>query len=127
EIDVAFRRARPHARVVIQTSTNASLLAMLKAGEIDFALGRMSDPQMMMGLSFELLYMEPLALAVRPRHPLAAESAPSLSDVIACPLIVSTRGTIPRHNTESFLRSKGLKLPAGCVETISVSVARLLA
>jgi DNA-binding transcriptional LysR family regulator len=122
----AFRRVRPHARVVIQTSTNASLLAMLKAGEIDFAVGRMSDPQMMTGLSFELLYMEPLVLAVRPGHPLAARAAPSLNDVVACPLIVSTRGTVPRHHAESYLQSRGLKLPADCIETISISVARLL-
>lgn len=122
----AFRNVRPHTRVVIQTATNAALLAMLKAGEIDFALARMSDPQMMQGLTFELLHMESLLLAVRPDYPLANELAVSLGEVVAYPLIVSTKGTTPRYNTESYLQSYGLKLPPNCIETISVSVARLI-
>jgi LysR family transcriptional regulator, pca operon transcriptional activator len=122
-----FRRIHPHAGITIQTSTNAMLLAMLKSGELDLVLGRMSDPQLLAGLSFELLYMEPLLMAVRPGHPLAASHAPSLTEVTGCPLIVSTRGTVPRHNAESYLQSRGLRLPAGCIETLSVPVARLLA
>jgi LysR family pca operon transcriptional activator len=122
-----FRRKRPDAKVVIQTTANAPLLEMLKAGEVDFVLGRMADPQMLVGLSFELLYVEPLAIVVRADHPLAAARAVSLNDVVGHPLIVSAKGTIPRHNTESFFQSRGLKLPANCIETLSVSVARLIA
>jgi LysR family pca operon transcriptional activator len=121
-----FRRARPHTRVVIQTGANAPLLDMLKAGEVDFVLGRMVDPQMMVGLSFELLYVEPLILAVRSGHPLDAAGAVSLNDVVAFPLIVSTKGTITRHNTETYLQSRGFRLPANCIETLSVSVSRLI-
>lgn len=121
---VGFRRRHPHARVVVQTAANAALLQMLKAGEVDFALARMADPEMMIGLSFELLYMEPLALTVRPGHLLAAMGTVSLNEVIAYPIIVSTKGTIPRHNTESYFQSRGLKIPSNCIETLSVSLAR---
>ena len=119
-----FRRRHPHARVVVQTATNPGLLQMLKAGEVDFALARMADPEMTVGLSFEMLYVEPLVLAVRPGHPLAAAGAVSLSEVIAYPVVVSAKGTIPRHNTESYFQSRGLKLPSNCTETLSVSLAR---
>lgn len=119
-----FRRHHPDAQVAIQTAANAPLLHMLKAGEVDFVLGRMADPQMMVGLSFELLYVEPLVLAVRAGHPLARESSVSLGAVAAFPLVLSPKGTIPRHNTESFLRAHGLAVPANCTETLSVSVAR---
>ncbi len=119
-----FRRQHPHTRAVVQTATNTVLLQMLKAGEIDFALARMADPEMMAGLSFELLYVEPLALIVRPGHPLVATGKVSLSEVIAYPIVVSTRGTIPRHNTESYFQSRGLKIPSNCIETLSVSLAR---
>lgn len=119
-----FRRGHPHARVVAQTATNAVLLQMLKAGEIDFALARMADPEMMAGLSFELLYVEPLALAVRPGHPLAAMGTVSLNEAIAYPIVVSPKGTTPRHNTESYFQSRGLRLPSNCTETLSVSLAR---
>jgi LysR family pca operon transcriptional activator len=122
-----FRRARPHAKVVIQTAANAPLLAMLKAGEVDFVVGRMVDPEMMVGISFELLYVEPLILAVRAGHPLSGTAAVRLNDVVGYPLIVSTKGTITRHNTESYLQSRGFRLPANCIETLSVSVSRLIA
>jgi DNA-binding transcriptional LysR family regulator len=120
----ALRRAHPHVRLAIHTAANAALLQMLKGGEVDLVLGRMAEPQMMLGLAFELLYAEPLALAVRPGHPLAALASPSLKRVVSCPAVVSTPGTVPRHNTESLLRAHGLKLPVDCTETLSVSVAR---
>jgi DNA-binding transcriptional LysR family regulator len=120
----AFRSRFPEAKVAVQTAANAALLQMLKAGEIDFALARMADPQMMPGLTFELLYVEPLVLAVRPAHPLAAANAASLADILAYPLVVSPKGTIPRHNTESLLQSHGLKMPSNCMETLTVSLAR---
>lgn len=120
----AFRRSHPQARVTIRTAANASLLDMLKGGEVDFVLGRMADPQMMVGLSFELLYVEPLALLVRAAHPLAAATGVSLADVVACPLVVALPGTVPRHHTESLLQAHGLELRSHCTETLSVSIAR---
>lgn len=122
-----YRRSHPDARVVIQTAANASLLQMLKAGEVDCVLGRMADPEMMVGLAFELLYVEPLTLVVRCGHPLAGRASPSLGEVTAFPFIVPPKGTIPRHNTESFLQSHGMSLPRNCTETLSVSVARVIA
>lgn len=122
-----LRSSSPEARVDIQVAANAPLLAKLQAGEVDFILGRMADPQMMVGVSFELLYMEPLVVVARAGHPLAERDSISLNELIHYPLIVSTKGTVPRHNTESHLLSRGLKLPPNCVETLSVSVARLIA
>jgi LysR family pca operon transcriptional activator len=119
-----FQRRYPQAKVVVQTATNTTLLQMLKTGEVDFALARMSDPEMMVGLSFELLYVETLVLAVRPGHPLAGADNAALNEVISYPLIVSAKGTTPRHNTESYFQSNGVKLPANCIETLSVSLAR---
>jgi LysR family transcriptional regulator, pca operon transcriptional activator len=46
-----FRAAHPAARVLIQTAANAPLLHALKTNEVDVVLGRMADPQMMLGLS----------------------------------------------------------------------------
>lgn len=122
-----FRDAWPQARVDVQIGANAPLLDKLRSGEVDFVLGRMADPATVAGLTFELLYVEPLVVAARPGHPLVAEGEPGLHRIVEYPLIVSTRGTVPRHNTESFLRSRGLSLPVNCLETLSVSVARLLA
>jgi DNA-binding transcriptional LysR family regulator len=47
--------------------------------------------------------------------------------VLAYPLVIATPGTVPRHHTEALFQTHGLRLPAGVTETLSVSVARLLA
>lgn len=124
---IRMRAVRPHAGVRVRTGTNALLLAALKAGELDFVLGRMADPSAMQGLSFEFLYAEPLVMAVRPRHPLLAQSAVSLPAVLAYPLIVAPQGTVPRLNTDAYFDAHALRVPPECIETLSVSVARLVA
>jgi pca operon transcription factor PcaQ len=120
---------RPHAGVRLRTGTNVELLAALKAGELDFIVGRMAEPDAMQGLSFELLYAEPLALVVRPGHPLLAQpgASASLQAVLDYPLVIAMSGTVPRHHTDALFQTHGLRLPPGVTETLSVSVARLLA
>lgn len=121
-----FRLTRPDSRVRLLTAPNSTLLQWLTSGVVDVVLGRMSDPSSMAGLTFEWLYVEPLALVVRPEHPLAGIVEPSIDRILACPLVVATPNTVPRHNVESFLKSKGAMLPDHIFETISVSVARLV-
>jgi len=122
-----FQRRQPEVQVQVKSEANARLLEELRAGELDLVAGRMADPQLMVGLSFELLHVEPLVLAVRPDHPLAGRPAPTMQAVLGYPLVVYSEGTIPRHNTESLLSGFGLKLPPHRTETLVVSVARLLA
>ncbi len=123
---LAFRRTHPDSRVVLQTATNAALLELLRAGTVDLVIGRMSDPAPTAGLTFELLYIEPLVLAVRPQHPLAGIKRVALDRVLGHPLVVCAGGTAPRQNTESFLVTHGLRLPSNCLETLSLPVARLV-
>ena len=121
----ALRERLPQVQVLVQTGANALLLDALRAGELDLVAGRMSDPQLMAGLTFELLYTEPLALVARAGHPLAG-TAPSVQEVLHYPLVIYSEGTIPRHHTESFLSGLGLRLPAHGTQTLDLSVARAL-
>ncbi len=118
-----LRDSRPSVQIVVKSAANPTLLDELRAGELDLVVGRMSDPRLMGGLSFELLYTEPLVFAVRAGHPLALKAA-SVQAVLAYPLVVYGEGTIPRHNTESFLSARGLALPANALQTLDVAVAR---
>ena len=123
----AFLQAQPQVQVSLATGANARLLADLRGGALDLVLGRMSDPQHMTGLSFELLQSDPLVLVTRPGHPLLALPALSIHAVLEFPLVVYSEGTIPRHTTESFLSAWALKLPATRrLDTLDVAVARLL-
>jgi LysR family pca operon transcriptional activator len=120
-----LREGWPQAQVVVKSAANAALLDELRAGELDLVVGRMSDPRLMGGLSFELLHTEPLVFAVRAGHPLAQKAAP-VQAVMTYPLVVYGEGTIPRHNTESFLSARGLGLPANALQTLDVALAGAL-
>lgn len=129
-LPVALARLRegwPAVQILVKSAANAVLLDELRAGELDLVVGRMSDPRLMGGLSFELLHTEPLVFAVRAGHPLAEDpKAASVLEVLGYPLVVYGEGTIPRHNTESFLSARGLALPRNALQTLDVAVARAL-
>jgi DNA-binding transcriptional LysR family regulator len=123
---LTLRERMPALQVEVRTGVNAVLFDALRAGELDLVCGRMSDPQRMAGLSFELLCAEPLAMVVRPGHPLAGAASTSVQDAMAHPLVVYSEGTIPRHHTESLLSGLGLRLPATHTQTLDLAVARAL-
>ncbi|MDM0120753.1 LysR substrate-binding domain-containing protein [Variovorax arabinosiphilus] len=123
---LTLRERMPALQVEVRTGVNAVLFDALRAGELDLVCGRMSDPQRMAGLSFELLCAEPLAMVVRPGHPLVGAASTSVQDAMAHPLVVYSEGTIPRHHTESLLSGLGLRLPATHTQTLDLAVARAL-
>lgn len=120
-----FHQQQKSTSLQVATMNNTMLLAGLKSGEIDLGIGRMSDPELMGGLNYELLFLETLKLVVRPGHPLLQETI-TLSRVMEWPVVVSPKGTVPRQNAEALLQSQGCKMPAGCIETLSASLSRQL-
>jgi DNA-binding transcriptional LysR family regulator len=111
----------------VRTASNPELLAALKSGDVDFAIGRMAEPATMQGVSFELLYAESLVIVTRPRHPLALTGrSVSLAALLDYPLVIPGSGTAPRHDAEGFFEAHGIALPPGCTETQSVSLGRAL-
>ena len=73
-----------HATLQVATMNNTMLLAGLKSGELDLGIGRMSDPELMSGLNYELLFPESLKLVVRPNHPpVAGHRDPEPCDGVA--------------------------------------------
>ncbi|EKT1762827.1 LysR family transcriptional regulator [Salmonella enterica] len=120
-----FHQQQKSTSLQVATMNNPMLLAGLKSGEIDLGIGRMSDPELMGGLNYELLFLESLKLVVRPGHPLLQETI-TLSRVMEWPVVVSPKGTVPRQNAEALLQSQGCKMPAGCIETLSASLSRQL-
>ncbi|EAB9905763.1 LysR family transcriptional regulator [Salmonella enterica subsp. enterica serovar Javiana] len=120
-----FHQQQKSTSLQVATMNNTMLLAGLKSGEIDLGIGRISDPELMGGLNYELLFLESLKLVVRPGHPLLQETI-TLSRVMEWPVVVSPKGTVPRQNAEALLQSQGCKMPAGCIETLSASLSRQL-
>lgn len=120
-----FHKQQRNITLQVATMNNTMLLAGLKSGELDLGIGRMSDPELMSGLNYELLFLESLKLVVRPRHPILNDTV-TLSRVMEWPVVVSPKGTVPRQNAETLLQTQGCKLPSGCIETLSASLSRQL-
>ncbi|RAU37806.1 LysR substrate-binding domain-containing protein [Enterobacter sp. ECC-175] len=120
-----FHKQQKETTLQVATMNNTMLLAGLKSGELDLGIGRMSDPELMTGLSYELLFLESLKLVVRPNHPLLHDTV-TLSRVMEWPVVVSPKGTVPRDNAEALLQLQGCTLPSGCIETLSASLSRQL-
>lgn len=120
-----FHKQQRNITLQVATMNNTMLLAGLKSGELDLGMGRMSDPELMSGLNYELLFLESLKLVVRPRHPILNDTV-TLSRVMEWPVVVSPKGTVPRQTAETLLQAQGCKLPSGCIETLSASLSRQL-
>jgi LysR family pca operon transcriptional activator len=116
----------PHVIVRLATAANAELLERLKSGAIAFAVGRLADPERMVGLSFEQLYSEPLLAVVRAGHPLV-EHADLHAALDRFTIVLPPYGTLIRQAADNLLKAWGVPPLSSFVEMLSVSVARLLA
>jgi LysR family pca operon transcriptional activator len=121
-----FGKQWPHVVVRMVTASNMDLLARLKAGSIEFAVGRLADPERMVGLSFEQLYREPLSAVVRAGHPMATGAAPPAALLERFTVVLPPFGTLIRQSAESLLTAWGAPPLSSFVEMLSVSVGRAL-
>ena len=128
----AFAAQSPATGVQVGIGRNAQLIEQLRAREIDAVIGRLADPELMAGLSFEPLYAEPVVIALRPGHALAPRSraAPKAAPVLAAigrqPLVLPFAGTLIRQVADAFLARHGVTPQAGVIETLDTSLARAL-
>ncbi|HMC15934.1 MAG TPA: LysR family transcriptional regulator, partial [Albitalea sp.] len=95
QVLAAFATQRPMAGVRVHSGRNKQLLEMLRSRELDAVIGRLSDPDVMIGLSFEHLYAEPLTVVVRAAHPLARKPGHAATAALAaCLLVLPLAGTL---------------------------------
>lgn len=65
-----FRAQMPDTILRILESPHDALTDQLRADTLDIVVGRMGNPQSMVGLSFTQLYSEDVVIVVAPNHPL---------------------------------------------------------
>jgi LysR family pca operon transcriptional activator len=123
----AVMAAHAGLQLQVHTGRNVQLLAQLRAGELDAVVGRLADPEAMAGLSFELLWAEPLAVAVRTGHALLRKRGAAVHAWSPWPLVLPLPGTLIRHAADGLLARLGVEPQAGVVETLSVSLGAALA
>jgi len=112
----------------IATGRNAQLIEQLRGREVDAVIGRLADPELMQGLSFEHLYAEPVVIAVRPRHPLLRTKARRGARLAIghYPCVLPPSGTQIRQVADGFLARHGIAADGGRIETLDTAFARAI-
>lgn len=112
-------------RISVQNGPAVYLLGLLRSGELDLVIGRLSDSPHLAGLQFEHLYGDALEFVVCPGHPLLSCPPDMLPGRLAdFPMVLPLPGTIIRQHADSLLLQTGARLPARCLETLSNTLAR---
>ena len=119
-----FARDVPQARVRVRTGSNAYLVGLVRQGDLDVVVGRLTEPADMHGLSFEYLYTEPVVFTVRPGHPLLARSRITLPMLAGYRMVLPDAGTRVRAAADQYLIAAGLGVPPDTIETIDFSFGR---
>ena len=102
------------------------LLAKLREGSIEFALGRLPPPEDMTGLSFEQLLVDRYIFVVRAGHPLLHAKRLDLRALLPYPLLMPSRDTVTWSEIQRFFVAQGAALSPTRVETISLGLSRSL-
>lgn len=121
---------RQHCRVEagvntrIITGPNGYLLSLLRTGDVDLVIGRMAEPEAMLGLHFEHLYSERVVLAVRPDHPLLLARDFELGMIAHYQRLMPTPGSVIRPLVQRMLLASGVSIHGEEIETVSNAFGR---
>lgn len=120
----AFTATTPGATVSLLAGPNRFLLDRLRGRDLDLVVGRLADAEQMVGLAFEQLYAERLALVVRPGHPFLARPRPDLGAIREQVVLLPTKEDIIRPIVERFLIANGIGALPRRIETVSGDFGR---
>lgn len=112
------------ARARIVTGPNDYLLSLLRAGDVDFVVGRMAEPGEIAGLSFEHLYSEQVVFTVRAGHPLLRQKRFTLAAIQPYQILMPPPGAVIRPAVERLLTAHGVTNPRDDIETVSNAFGR---
>ena len=119
-----FKQENTGTVVRVVTGDNAVLLSQLRTGDLDLVVGRLADPELMTGLSFEHLYSERISFVVRPGHPLLQETPFELGRIARYTVLMPTEGSIIRPMADRFLITHGIASIPDQIETVSMAFGR---
>ncbi|MBM7456642.1 LysR family pca operon transcriptional activator [Oceanisphaera litoralis] len=119
-----FRQSGMEVTLNLSSGPNTLLLSELRVGELDLVVGRLAEPELMTGLSFQHLYSERITFVVRPGHPLLRNQPFNIQDIRHFNVLFPTKESIIAASAERFLLSRGVGLPPDRTETISDSFGK---
>ncbi|UGQ49155.1 LysR substrate-binding domain-containing protein [Massilia endophytica] len=112
-------------QVSLGVDTSKVLIERLRSGEIDIAIGRILDPNLVQELNFEPLAEEVHRLVVRAGHPWLSRSELTVEELAEAPWILPPAGMLRDRLTAMFI-SHGVREPVDSIETMALSMIPLL-
>ncbi|MGV6874685.1 pca operon transcription factor PcaQ [Pseudochelatococcus sp. B33] len=119
-----FSAGSPGVRTHIVTGPNDYLISVLRTGDVDLVIGRMTEPDAMGGLTFEHLYSERVVMVVRPDHPLLGERAFHLGMIEDYQTLMPTPDSLIRRLVDRLLLTNGVTQLRDEVATVSSDFGR---
>jgi DNA-binding transcriptional LysR family regulator len=121
-----FKRRHPRVAVSVLVETSDVMIALLERGEVDLVLGRPTERHSDEELAIEPLLGEPQVAVVRSGHPLLAQAAITLDDLVRWPWVLQPPGSPQRSRFEAALREAGLHARLDITETASTVATTVL-
>jgi DNA-binding transcriptional LysR family regulator len=112
----------PQTHVRLVESTMDRLLEQLARGELDIVVGRSMPEYSHSAIRSEDLYVEPIHLVARPRHPLFGKPQLQWADLMAYRWVLWPRGTPIRNALEAAVAQAGQVIPSRHMESNSVTL-----
>ncbi|WP_349364926.1 MAG: pca operon transcription factor PcaQ [Roseitalea porphyridii] len=120
----SFAELAPGVAVTVQDGPHEFLVDRLRRGDLDVVVGRLGPPETMAGLTFTQLYLEHVALVVRPGHPLAGSA--DLARIAAFPVIYPPTSAAIRPLVDRLMIANGMAEPPRAIESVSGAFGRSL-
>jgi LysR family transcriptional regulator of gallate degradation len=114
----------PRLTVATVEGSFEHLAMRLRAGDLDFIVGALREPEHTVGLTRDVVTEDELALVVREGHPLARRRGLAAADLAGADWVLPPHGTPTRELCEKALAARGLGKARVGVETADLAITR---
>ena len=118
----SFKESLPEVRLQIVTGPNPFLLDLVRNGELDLVVGRLGPQESMVGLNFDHLYSERIAVVVRPGHPLLESN--DVTRIADYTVLFPDQGAAIRELAEQLMITSGIARLPDRIDTVAATFGR---
>jgi len=114
----------PDARVSILDGPYNEQLHALRYGQIDWLIGALRDPPPTTDIVQQALFEQPLAIIVRPGHPLLKKGSPAIDQLARLEWVAPRPMAPARKFFDEFFERNGVRTPTRIIECSSLIATR---
>jgi LysR family pca operon transcriptional activator len=120
----AFSEQFPAVQIAVEARHYSECVPQIRDGTIDFAVGRILDPKLLVGLGYVHLFEEPIVFCARAGHPLAGVGRVTMAQINGYQIVAPMRYAVIWDDVTRFLVRHGLTEFDRLLETSSYEFSR---